>query len=126
MALPEKGGVSGVQMDDGLVLAADMVIVGIGIVPAVEPLIAAGAARSNGVAIDEYCRTSLSDIFAIGDCALHSNPFAEGASIRVESVQNANDQAITTAKMITGTPVPYHAVPWFWWNPPAGPALSVR
>src|SRR4051794_34563068 len=93
-----------------------MVIVGIGIVPAVEPLIAAGAAGGNGVDVDEYCRTTLPDVYAIGDCAMHTNDFADGARIRLESVQNANDQASVVAKAITGNPVPYHAVPWFWSN----------
>jgi 3-phenylpropionate/trans-cinnamate dioxygenase ferredoxin reductase subunit len=93
-----------------------MVIVGIGIVPAVEPLIAAGAAGSNGVDVDEYCRTSLPDVYAIGDCAAHENRFADGARIRVESVQNATDQATTAAKCIIGQPSPYAAVPWFWSN----------
>ena len=108
--------VSGVRMDDGSVIPAEMVIVGIGIVPAVEPLIAAGAAGGNGVDVDAYCRTSLTDIYAIGDCAMHANAFAEGARIRLESVQNANDQATTVAKDIMGAGEPYHAVPWFWSN----------
>nr|WP_047166061.1 FAD-dependent oxidoreductase [Sphingomonas sp. Y57] len=108
--------VTGVKMHDGTIIPADMVIVGIGIVPAVEPLIAAGAAGGNGVDVDEYCRTSLPDIYAIGDCAMHANPFADGARIRLESVQNANDQATTAAKHILGGTDAYHAVPWFWSN----------
>ncbi len=111
-----EGRVNGVRMDDGTIIPADMVIVGIGIIPAVEPLIAAGAAGSNGVDVDEFCRTSLADIYAIGDCAMHANGFADGARIRLESVQNANDQATTAAKHILGIGEPYHAVPWFWSN----------
>jgi 3-phenylpropionate/trans-cinnamate dioxygenase ferredoxin reductase subunit len=107
---------TGVRLADGEVLKADMVIVGIGIVPAVEPLLAAGAAGGNGVAVDGQCRTSLPDVFAIGDCALHANRFAEGAKIRVESVQNANDQAGVVAKTILAQPAEYEAVPWFWSN----------
>lgn len=110
------GWVSGVRMHDGSMLPADMVIVGIGIIPAVEPLIEAGAAGGNGVDVDEYCRTSLPDIYAVGDCAMHANEFADGARIRLESVQNANDQATTVAKALLGDPQPYHAVPWFWSN----------
>jgi len=110
------GCVSGVRLTNGEVLPAQMVIVGIGIAPAVEPLLAAGAAGGNGVAVDEACRTSLPDIYAIGDCAAHDNDFADGASIRLESVQNANDQALVVAKAITGEAEPYHAVPWFWSN----------
>ena len=110
------GWVTGVRMSDGSVLPADMVVVGIGIVPAVEPLIAAGAASGNGVEVDEFCQTSLPNIYAIGDCAIHAKPFAGGQRIRLESVQNANDQAITAARHIAGDAAPYHAVPWFWSN----------
>jgi len=111
-----KDRVSGLRMADGEWIGADLVIVGIGIVPAVAPLLAAGARGGNGVAIDEFCRTSLPGIYAIGDCALHRNRFADGAAIRLESVQNANDQASVVAKAITGRPEPYQAVPWFWSN----------
>lgn len=110
------GAVMGVRLADGETVPADMVIVGIGIVPAVEPLIAAGADGGNGVAVDEQCRTTLPDVFAIGDCALHANAFAEHLSIRLESVQNANDMASTVAQAIVGGVDPYHAVPWFWSN----------
>ncbi len=108
--------VTGVKMQDGSVLAADLVIVGIGIVPCVAPLLAAGAAGGNGVDVDEYCRTSLPDVYAIGDCAAHANHFADGAVIRLESVQNANDMANIAAKAICGDPVSYQATPWFWSN----------
>ncbi len=106
----------GVTLADGETVPADMVIVGIGIVPAVQPLLDAGASGGNGVDVDAHCRTSLPDVFAIGDCATHANAFADGARIRLESVQNANDQATVVAKTIAGTPVEYHAVPWFWSN----------
>ena len=108
--------VSGVRLADGEVIPAGLVIVGIGIVPNVEPLLAAGAAGSNGVTVDDHNRTSLPDIYAIGDCASHTNGFCDGAQIRLESVQNANDQATTVARSIVGDPAPYHAVPWFWSN----------
>ena len=112
----EDGKATGVRLADGTHLPADMVIVGIGIVPAVGPLMLAGAAGGNGVEVDEFCRTSLPDVYAIGDCAAHANDFAGGAVMRVESVQNANDQANTVAKAICGDPQPYHATPWFWSN----------
>jgi 3-phenylpropionate/trans-cinnamate dioxygenase ferredoxin reductase component len=115
--IEEKDGrAAGVRLADGEVIPAEMVIVGIGIIPAVEPLITAGAAGGNGVSVDEHCRTSLPDIFAIGDCAMHANAFAEGMPIRLESVQNANDMGMIVAKVITGEPEAYHAVPWFWSN----------
>ncbi|MDP3677375.1 MAG: FAD-dependent oxidoreductase [Novosphingobium sp.] len=110
------GKVSGVRLADGQVLPCEIVIVGIGIVPAIGPLIEAGAAVGNGVDVDEFCRTSLPDVFAIGDCAAHANGFAEGAVIRLESVQNANDMATTAARAIMGEPQPYKATPWFWSN----------
>ena len=116
VALHGRGRVSGVELASGEVIPADMVIVGIGIVPCVEPLIAAGAAGRNGVLVDSQCRTSLPDVFAIGDCAAHANDFAEGAEIRLESVQNANDMATVVAKAITGQDARYHATPWFWSN----------
>jgi len=112
----EDGRVTGVELDDGTVIDCDMVIVGIGIVPAVAPLIAAGAAGSNGVDVDVFCRTTLDDIYAIGDCAAHANDFADSAIIRLESVQNANDMANTVARAIMGDKEPYHALPWFWSN----------
>ena len=108
--------VTGVRLDTGEEVPCDMVVVGIGIVPAVAPLIAAGAAGSNGVDVDFCCRTTLDDIYAIGDCAAHANDFADGAVIRLESVQNAHDMANTVAKAIMGEKEPYHALPWFWSN----------
>lgn len=107
---------TGVKLADGSVIPAEIVIVGIGIIAAVGPLMTAGAAGGNGVEVDEFCRTSLPDIYAIGDCASHSNAFADGAVIRLESVQNANDMANTVAKAICGDPQPYKATPWFWSN----------
>ena len=115
--IEEAGGrVTGVRLAGDEMLPCEMVIVGIGIRPAVEPLLAAGAEGSNGVRVDARCRTSLADIYAIGDCALHTNAFADGAELRLESVQNANDMANAVAKTLTGTPTDYHAVPWFWSN----------
>jgi len=108
------GKACGVLMRNGERISADLVIVGIGIVPAVAPLLSAGAAGSNGVDVDTYCRTSLSSIYAIGDCAAHPNPFANGMRIRVESVQNANDQARVAVQHIMGAATAYQALPWFW------------
>lgn len=108
--------VTGVKLADGSVIDCQLVIVGIGIIPAVGPLLAAGAAGGNGVDVDEFCRTSLPDVYAIGDCAAHANGFAGGAVIRLESVQNANDQAATAVKSILGNPQAYAATPWFWSN----------
>jgi 3-phenylpropionate/trans-cinnamate dioxygenase ferredoxin reductase subunit len=114
--LEGEGRVTGVKLADGSVIPADAVIVGIGIVPAVGALITAGAAGGNGVDIDEYCRTSLPDIYAIGDCAAFAADYAAGTVMRIESVQNANDQATCVAKAILGDEHPYKAFPWFWSN----------
>lgn len=111
-----EGRASGVRLADGEIVPCDMVIVGIGIVPAVSPLIEAGAAGGNGVLVDEHCRTSLPNIWAIGDCALHASAFAGGVELRLESVQNANDMALIAAKAIMGEFERYEAVPWFWSN----------
>jgi 3-phenylpropionate/trans-cinnamate dioxygenase ferredoxin reductase subunit len=112
----ESGKVTGVELADGTVEAAQMVIVGIGIIAAVSQLIAAGAVGRNGVDVDENCRTSVPHVYAIGDCAAHPNAFAGGAIVRVESVQNATDQAACVARAIRGEPQPYRATPWFWSN----------
>ncbi len=110
------GRVTGVRLADDSIVAAQMVIVGIGIIPAVGPLLTAGAKGGNGVEVDEYCRTRLPHVYAVGDCAAHANRFADGAVIRLESVQNANDQASVATKAICGMAQPYAATPWFWSN----------
>ncbi|MEP6102258.1 FAD-dependent oxidoreductase, partial [Parasphingorhabdus sp.] len=112
----EDGIATAVNLADGRSLDGDMFVVGIGIIPETGPLVAAGAATGNGVDVDQHCRTSLADIYAIGDCAAHSNPFADGAMIRLESVQNANDQAKVAALDILGEETEYNTVPWFWSN----------
>jgi 3-phenylpropionate/trans-cinnamate dioxygenase ferredoxin reductase component len=116
VALHGEDRVSGVELASGERLPADLVIVGIGIVPCVEPLLDAGAQGANGVLVDSQCRTSLADVFALGDGAAHANRFAEGAVIRLESVQNANDMAAVVAKAICGQEASYQATPWFWSN----------
>ena len=91
-------------------------VVAIGIHPAVAPLQAAGALCSNGVEVDGFCQTTLSDVFAIGDCANHVNRYAAGARVRLESVQNAIEQAKVVATVLLGKPQPYESLPWFWSN----------
>lgn len=120
MALDEKDGrVCGVRLASGESLPADLVIVGIGIDAAVEPLARAGAVIDNGVVVDLRSKTSLPDVYAVGDCAAHPNVHAGGRVVRLESIQNANDQAMIVARSIAGTLGPeerYEAVPWFWSN----------
>lgn len=118
--IEEKDGrASGVRLATGEVLPADVVVVGIGIEPEVAPLVAAGADTNDGVLVDLHGKTSLPDVYAVGDCAAHPNVHAGGRVIRLESIQNANDQAVIVAKSIAGTLGPdekYDAVPWFWSN----------
>jgi len=103
-----------VRIKGDQVVPADLVIVDAGITPACEPLLSAGAKGGNGVVVDAYGRTSLPYIYALGDCAIHPSPYADGALVRLESVQNACDMATTVAKAITRELEPYTAVPSFW------------
>lgn len=114
--LEGEGQVAAVLLKDGERIECQAVIVGIGIIPAVGVLRAAGAAGENGIDVDPQCRTNLPDLFAIGDCAAHRNRFADHARLRVESVQNANDQAGVVARTIAGETAAYDSIPWFWSN----------
>ena len=91
---------------------ADVILAGIGIVPNCELAEAAGLACDNGISVDEYGVTSDPDIFAAGDCTSH--PGFAGGRVRLESVQNANDQAKHAALAMVGKPLAYREVPWFW------------
>lgn len=92
---------------------ADLIVGGIGVLPNIELARDAGLPVGNGILVDQYLRTTDEAIFAIGDCADHPNPFA-GARTRLESVQNAVDQAKCAAANILGKNVAYNVVPWFW------------
>ena len=93
--------------------AADLVIVGIGIVPNIELAEAAGLACDNGIVVDDHCQTSDPDIYAAGDCTNHPNPLLD-RRLRLESVPNAMDQARTSAANMLGGDKDYAAIPWFW------------
>jgi 3-phenylpropionate/trans-cinnamate dioxygenase ferredoxin reductase subunit len=111
------GKVGSVLLTDGSSIPADLVIVGIGVLPNMELAQEAGLEAStvppHGITVDEFLHTRDSRIFAIGDCAEYPNTFA-AARVRLESVQNAVDQAVCVARNIAGQPAPYHAAPWFW------------
>lgn len=107
------GKVTSVSCADGFTVAADMVVIGIGIIPNVELAEAAGLKCSNGIVVDEYCQTTDADILAIGDCTRHPNKLL-GRHLRLESVHNAIEQGKTAAANIIGEPVAYNQVPWFW------------
>ena len=109
-----QGYVSGVELADGVTIAADLVLIGVGVVPNDEIAAAAGLAVADGILVDRFLATSDPAIFAIGDCARHPNRFCTGGPSRIESVQNATDQARTVAARILGGDQPYDAVPWFW------------
>lgn len=102
-----------VVLADGTRIATDFVIVGIGVVANTELAAAAGLAIDNGIAVDEYARTSDPDIVAAGDCTSHPSQFA-GRRIRLESVQNAMEQGRIAARSILGKGEAYQNVPWFW------------
>jgi 3-phenylpropionate/trans-cinnamate dioxygenase ferredoxin reductase subunit len=109
--LTGEGRVTGALLADGSELAADLVVVGIGILPNTELAGDAGIAVDNGIRTDELGLTSAPHVWAAGDCA--SFPHGEGR-IRLESVGNAIDQAEAVAANILGAGTPYHAKPWFW------------
>ena len=92
---------------------ADMVIIGIGVVPNVELAEAAGLQIGNGIEVNEFCQTSDSDIYAAGDVTWHYNPIYK-EHVRLESVPNATEQGKVIAAHINGASKPYHSLPWFW------------
>ena len=105
--------ISAVRTVDGHSVPADIVIVGIGIVPNTELAASAGLDVDDGIVVDAGCRTADRNIFAVGDCTSHPNGIY-GRRIRLESVHNALEQAKTAAANICGESVEYSQVPWFW------------
>lgn len=105
--------VRGVRLGNGRTLDADLVIVGVGVLPATGLAAEAGLTIGNGIVVDQHACTSDPHIYAIGDCTHHFNPIYE-RWLRLESVQNANDQARAAALALCGKPAPYRALPWFW------------
>lgn len=112
-AFEGDGAVQRVKLGDGSTLDTDLVIVGIGLIPHVDLAEAAGLECDNGIVVDEYARTADPDIVAAGDCANHPNRFAGGRT-RLESVQNAMEQARVAAASMLGEGPAYENIPWFW------------
>lgn len=112
-AINGQGSVSEVITADDQSFAADMVIVGIGVVPETELAEQAGLRLDNGIAVDARAHTSQADIYAAGDCSSHPSALYH-RSIRLESVQNANDQSRVAAANMCGDDQVYTATPWFW------------
>ncbi|WP_416877238.1 NAD(P)/FAD-dependent oxidoreductase [Litorimonas sp.] len=92
---------------------ADMVIIGIGVIPNIELAEMSGLVVGNGIEVNSFCQTSDTDIYAAGDVTWHHNPVYD-RYVRLESVPNATEQAKTVANHINGNPKPYNSLPWFW------------
>jgi 3-phenylpropionate/trans-cinnamate dioxygenase ferredoxin reductase subunit len=105
--------VDGVVLADGTVVPADLVVVGIGIVPNTELAMVAGLDVADGIVVDDHCRTADPHVYAVGDCTMHPNRLI-GRSVRLECVQNALEQARTAAANICGEGTRYEEIPWFW------------
>jgi 3-phenylpropionate/trans-cinnamate dioxygenase ferredoxin reductase subunit len=109
----EAGRVRAVTTTDGRRIEAELVLVGIGVEPNTELAAAAGLATADGIVVDAHLLTADPAISAIGDCARYPSVH-HPAAVRLESVQNAADQARTLAARLTGKPAPYDKLPWFW------------
>jgi len=112
-AFEGQGRLERVVCAGGQSFAADLAIVGIGIIPNVELAVETGMKTDNGIVVDEFTLTSDPDIYAVGDCANHPNDLL-GRHLRLESVPNALSQGKTAALHILGKPEKYAEVPWFW------------
>jgi 3-phenylpropionate/trans-cinnamate dioxygenase ferredoxin reductase component len=105
--------IAGVSLSDGRHLPADLVVVGVGVLPNVELAAEAGLPVAAGIIVNEHLLTADPNISAIGDCALFASP-RFGGSLRLESVQNATDHARCVAARLTGNAKTYDGLPWFW------------
>jgi len=110
---PHSRRVRAVLTEDGAEHPADVVIVGVGVLPVDELATAAGLECSNGIKVDQHCRTSDPHVYAAGDCTQHEN-LHYGRWLRLESVDNAFEQATTAAQNLLGVPTVHDKVPWFW------------
>ena len=105
--------VTAIVCSDGSTTPADVVVVGIGLLPNTELAERSGLEVKDGIVVDELTRTADPDVLAIGDCTRHPNVMY-GRHVRLESVPNALEQARTAAATLCGQHRPHHAVPWFW------------
>lgn len=102
----------GVRLVGGTTITADLVVVAMGVVPNIELAEIAGLVVDRGIFVDEMLHTSDPDIFALGDCARYPSVH-DGGMLRLESVQNAVDQARSAAASVLGSLKPYASLPWF-------------
>jgi 3-phenylpropionate/trans-cinnamate dioxygenase ferredoxin reductase subunit len=114
LADPAGERVAAVECGDEDTVAADLVIVGIGLIPNTELAESAGLLVDNGIVVNEHAQTSDPHIYAIGDCAAHAHHEFLKRKVRLESVPNATEQARAAAAAICGKKVPPHGAPWFW------------
>jgi 3-phenylpropionate/trans-cinnamate dioxygenase ferredoxin reductase subunit len=105
--------VTGVSLSDGRHIPAELVVVGVGVLPNVELAHEGGLPVAAGIIVNDRLLTSDPDISAIGDCALYASQ-RFGGSLRLESVQNATDHARCVAARLTGDAKVYDGLPWFW------------
>jgi 3-phenylpropionate/trans-cinnamate dioxygenase ferredoxin reductase subunit len=108
------GHVTAVQLDDGSQLPADLVLVGIGMLPRIRLAESMGLRVETGIVVDEHARTSIPAVVAAGDCTVLPHPMTGRGRVRLESVQNAVSQARVAAATLVGRPDPLRTVPWFW------------
>ncbi|WP_298040423.1 FAD-dependent oxidoreductase [uncultured Microbacterium sp.] len=111
-----QGSVTGVELEDGTVIPADLVLIGVGVIPRTELADQLGLAVDGGIVVDSAARASDGMTVAAGDCTLMPNPYplGIGGSIRLESVNNALEQAKIAAATLLGEEAEYRSVPWFW------------
>lgn len=115
-AAGRRGSVEGVELADGTVLPADLVVIGVGVVPRVELAVQLGLEVNGGIVVDERCLASDGRTVAAGDCTIMPNPYplGRGEPVRIESVNNALEQAKVAAATLLGQEASYATVPWFW------------
>ncbi len=104
-----------IKLNDGKTLETDLVLAGIGVIVETELTENSDISFDDGIVVNGFQQSNIPNVYAIGDCANHYNPFAK-KSLRLESVQNAVDQAKVAASHIMGKPIEYNTVPWFWTN----------
>lgn len=107
------GRVGAVRCADGTEHAADLAIVGVGVLAEEQLAASSGLECANGIVVDEHCRTSDPHVFAAGDCA-NQPSVLYGRRVRLESVDNAFEQGATAALNMLGIPTVHDKVPWFW------------
>jgi len=111
--IEDQGKQKRIVCSDGSVLSTDLVVIGVGSKPNIELARSSGLECDNGIIVDDNGQTSDDHIFAVGDCSNHPNIILK-QRLRLESVQNAVEQAKSVASGIAGNHKPYNKVPWFW------------